>query len=71
MLSAENQVLLCLGYTGWGPGQLDAEIEAGGWLFTEPTTDLVFTGNDDSGYERALSSLGLSTNTVWMAPISE
>src|SRR3546814_4204937 len=37
--------LLALGYAGWGPGQLDSEIQANGWLHVAPDEDLVF---DDS-----------------------
>ena len=71
MLSEKRQVILCLGYAGWGPGQLDSEIEAGGWLYTDATPDLIFNSKDEQGYERALQTLGLSTGAVWMAPISE
>lgn len=71
MLSEEKQVILCLGYAGWGPGQLDAEIQAGGWLFTDATSDLVFDINTDDGYEKALQTLGLTPETIWMQPINE
>ena len=71
MLSENKQVILCLGYAGWGPGQLDAEIEAGGWLFTEATADIVFDAPTEEGYERALKTLGLTPETIWMQPISE
>lgn len=71
MLTEQKQVILCLGYAGWGPGQLDAEIEAGGWLYTDATPELVFNSQDEEGYARALKTLGLSVGTVWMTPISE
>ena len=31
------------GYAGWGPGQLDAEMEQDSWLTETPTPDDVFT----------------------------
>ena len=71
MLIEKRPVILCLGYAGWGPGQLDAEIEAGGWLYTDATADLIFNSKDEKSYERALQTLGLNASTVWMAPISE
>jgi putative transcriptional regulator len=71
LLGQHQDVLLCLGYAGWGPGQLDREIEAGGWLFTDPLAEVVFDLPLDARYERALASLGLTPTTVWMKPIDE
>lgn len=31
------------GYSGWGPGQLDGEIEAGAWLVLDPEPGDLFT----------------------------
>ena len=71
ILSQNKQVILCLGYAGWGAGQLDAEIETGGWLFTDATPDLLFDTDTEKGYEKALQTLGLSPDTIWMQPISD
>ena len=38
-------MLLALGYSGWGPGQLDDEIQRNGWLHCEADEELLF-GND-------------------------
>jgi putative transcriptional regulator len=52
--------LLALGYAGWAPGQLDAEILANSWLVVAADTELVFESGDDSKWQRALAKLGIS-----------
>lgn len=52
--------LVALGYAGWGAGQLDAEIQANGWLLVPADTDLVFDTEDDSKWQRALAKLGVN-----------
>ncbi len=36
------RVRVFAGYSGWGPGQLDDELAAGGWLVAEITADELF-----------------------------
>jgi putative transcriptional regulator len=55
-----RRTLLALGYAGWGPGQLDAEIQANGWLSVEADADLVFGEDDESKWMRALAKIGVS-----------
>ncbi|MFT4624852.1 MAG: putative transcriptional regulator [Myxococcota bacterium] len=71
LISAQEQVLLCVGYAGWGAGQLDSEIEQGSWLWTDCDAALVFDTPPDDRYDAALASLGLTRNMVWMQPIDE
>ncbi|HZK89368.1 MAG TPA: YqgE/AlgH family protein [Stellaceae bacterium] len=52
--------LLALGYAGWAPGQLDAEIQANGWLSVAADSELVFDAAQDSKWQRALAKLGVS-----------
>jgi putative transcriptional regulator len=40
------QLRLCSGNAGWGSGQLEGELEAGGWLFTRATVDDVFADHE-------------------------
>ena len=51
--------LLALGYAGWAPGQLDAELQANGWLCVPADADLVFEGDVDDKWQRALAKLGV------------
>ena len=51
--------LLALGYAGWAPGQLDAEMQANGWLSVSADTDLVFDDDFEGKWRRALAKLGI------------
>ena len=58
--SGPRRSLLALGYAGWGPGQLDEEIKANGWLHVAADDDLVFgPGNVDDKWEKAMAKLGI------------
>jgi putative transcriptional regulator len=52
--------ILMLGYAGWGPGQLEGEIAANGWLICDATPDLVFDTPNPEKWETALASIGVS-----------
>lgn len=71
LLVDRHPLVLLLGYAGWGPGQLDKEIAEGGWLWTDADPVLVFDVPVADRYDRALASLGLAADRVWMAPVEE
>ena len=51
--------LLALGYSGWGPGQLESEIARNDWLTATPTQALIF-GSDQAGkWGAALRIMGI------------
>jgi putative transcriptional regulator len=52
-----RRALLVLSYSGWGPGQLEREIQAGGWVSVPADAALVFDdrGDGDAKWERALA----------------
>ena len=54
-----RRCLLALGYAGWGPGQLDSEIKANGWLSVAADDDLVFDDTPDTKWERAMAKIGI------------
>jgi putative transcriptional regulator len=56
--------LLALGYAGWAPGQLDAEIQANGWLSVPADAELVFDEAQDDKWQRALKKLGVSPSML-------
>lgn len=51
--------LLALGYAGWGPGQLDTEILANGWLSVAADEQLVFDTSLETKWERAMAKIGI------------
>ena len=59
-----RQSLFALGYAGWGPGQLDAEIQANGWLSVAADDDIVFSADCDAKWRRALSKLGIDLSML-------
>lgn len=44
--SEEGRVLFFLGHSGWGPGQLESELEEGSWLLLPATSEHVFSDLD-------------------------
>ncbi|MDJ0637400.1 MAG: YqgE/AlgH family protein [Paracoccaceae bacterium] len=59
-----SSALLALGYSGWGPGQLEDEILQNGWLTCEAKPELVFGLDDDAKWEGALKTLGVDPLTL-------
>lgn len=45
------------GYAGWGPGQLDAELEVGGWLVSPGDAEDVL-GDEDELWKRITHAIG-------------
>ncbi|MBV9859698.1 MAG: YqgE/AlgH family protein [Alphaproteobacteria bacterium] len=59
-----RQNLLALGYAGWAPGQLDAEIQANGWLSVDADAALVFDPDLDAKWQRSLGKLGIDLSML-------
>jgi putative transcriptional regulator len=51
--------ILALGYAGWAPGQLEQEIQQNGWLHCAADPELIFGGDTDTKYEKALRKIGI------------
>lgn len=54
-----DAALLALGYSGWGPGQLEHEIGRNDWLTSDPAHDLVFGTEDGLKWAGALRHMGI------------
>ena len=49
---------LCLGYAGWGPGQLEREVIVGGWLTAKASTERIFDTPIDKVWDAVIRDLG-------------
>jgi putative transcriptional regulator len=56
--------LLALGYAGWGPGQLDSEIQQNAWLHVKADEELVFDSDLDTKWNRAIAKLGIDPSLL-------
>ena len=57
--SGPKHAILALGYAGWAPGQLETEIQGNGWLHCDADQDLIFGGDVEEKYLRALRKIGI------------
>lgn len=51
--------LFAVGYAGWGPGQLDDEIRRKDWFTVPPDDRIVFDGDTQSKWDRAIARRGV------------
>lgn len=56
--------LLALGYSGWGPGQLESEIAGNAWLVGDASTDLVFAADNQGKWAAVLGRMGIDPVTL-------
>lgn len=54
-----ESALLALGYSGWGPGQLEAEIARNDWLTYPAPAELVFSADDGGKWSGVLRHMGI------------
>jgi putative transcriptional regulator len=59
LLDADAHVRFCLGYAGWGKGQLEEEMAQGTWLYTEASARLLLEGDPSQLWERTLRGMGV------------
>jgi len=54
-----KKVLVTLGYSGWGAGQLEDEISRNGWINVGAEPGIIFDTPVEQRYDKALSLLGI------------
>lgn len=58
-----GRYLFLLGYAGWGPGQLESELLANGWLTLPADDTIIFDAPDDEKWKTAAMQYGIDIST--------
>ena len=58
-MDAPAHAIIALGYSGWGPGQLEQEIEDDAWLTVEASRSILFGPPLEARLHQAAAQLGI------------
>ena len=58
-----TEYMVALGYSSWGPGQLEEELKDNAWLVVPPNRKLIF-GDPETRYARAAGAIGINIDLV-------
>jgi len=50
-----RRALFAVGYAGWAPGQIEAEMKTGAWARASADEALIFDGDHDTKWDRAMA----------------
>ncbi|MCY4542552.1 MAG: YqgE/AlgH family protein [Rhodobacteraceae bacterium] len=56
--------LFVLGYAGWGPGQLEGELQENSWLVGNGSLELVFKTSASDKWNAAIQALGINPSKL-------
>ena len=59
-----KKMLVTLGYSGWGAGQLEEEMSRNGWINVSAERGIIFDTPVEQRYEKALSLLGIDARML-------
>ena len=59
-----KKLLITLGYSGWGAGQLEDELGRNGWLTVDACPEIIFDTPVAQRYDRAISLLGFDPHML-------
>jgi len=69
LLETAEPISFFLGYAGWGPGQLEDELDQSAWLVTRASADIVFDPDPDDGlWMRVITGIDRSLAMLAMNP---
>lgn len=64
----ENNLCLCFGYAGWGPGQLEKEILESQWYVSPFSSEILFSTEYDLLWQQTLQNMGGKYASISMIP---
>lgn len=66
LLKSESSIKanLYLGYSGWGPDQLDKEIKSNDWLISPGNEEIIFNKNYEIIWSKVIMDMGLSLSSI-------
>jgi putative transcriptional regulator len=59
-----KKILVTLGYSGWGAGQLEDEMSRNGWINVGAEPGIIFDTPVEQRYDKALSLLGIDVRML-------
>ena len=59
-----KKILVTLGYSGWGAGQLEDEMGRNGWINVNAEPSIIFDTPFEERYDKALSLLGIDARML-------
>jgi putative transcriptional regulator len=59
-----KKVLVTLGYSGWGAGQLEDEMKRNSWINVSAAPEIIFDTPVEQRYDKALSLLGIDARML-------
>lgn len=54
-----EKMRLFLGYAGWGPGQIEGELQDNAWLVCDANIAEIFTSQSNDLYEKCVAAMGI------------
>ena len=71
LMVSQADFWLCVGYAGWGPGQLEREVTEGSWIHIVDGVVGVLDARVADRYDEAIRLLGVNPDLIWMSPVDE
>ena len=59
-----NHSLFIVGYSGWGPGQLESELMTNSWISAPYDPSIIFDVDTESRWEKSIDSLGIKSINI-------